>query len=59
MSKVLLGIPEDYAGEVIKIIRAGLRSDEEVSDTTREQLAKWCDDTQEYITMLESGESEG
>ena len=52
MAKEILAVPEDHLAEVIAVIRAGLKATEtdgSVSDVTREQLAKWCDEEEEYL----------
>jgi hypothetical protein len=55
MSKEVLYVPEDHLLEVIQVIRAGLKT-EQVSPETREQLTRWCDEEEQYISG--SGEDE-
>lgn len=44
----ILCVPEDNLNEVIIVIREGLKH-VNVSNETREQLTKWCDEECEYI----------
>lgn len=55
MSKEILVIPEDKLLETIKVLRAGLKAtenDKTISNETREQLTKWCDEENVYISMM-------
>lgn len=58
MAKETLTIPEEKLPEVIKVIRAGLEYVDsghylpQISDETREQLAKWCDEQEEYLKRI-------
>ena len=68
MAKVILAIPEYVLGEVISIIRSGIGVEEtyykivtlpsrpKVSRHACAQLAKWCDEHEEYLEMLERGD---
>lgn len=52
MASETLSVPEDHLAEVIKVIREGLKAtanDKSISMETREQLAKWCDEEEEYL----------
>lgn len=52
MATEVLAVPEERLREVIEVIRAGLRAkraDKAISRETRTQLAKWCDDEEEYL----------
>jgi len=53
MASEILTVPEDHLSEVIRVIRAGLeatKKDSKISKTTRTQLAKWCDEEEEYLS---------
>lgn len=52
MAKEILVVSEDYLLEVIAVIRAGLDALAVVSDRTRIQLVKWCDEEEEYVKRL-------
>ena len=46
----LLNVPEDKLAEVIRVIRAGLKS--EASRRRRAQLSRWCDEEERYLLGL-------
>lgn len=48
MANEVLSIPEESLEEVIRVIRAGLKT-EPVSDEVRAYLAEWCDDEEAYL----------
>ncbi len=55
MGKEVLAVPEAYLGEVIRVIRAGLKAtkkNRKVGRETREQLEKWCKEEREYLDRL-------
>ena len=52
MASEILSVPEEKLFEVIKVIRAGL-SHVSVSEETRIQLLKWCEEEEEYISSEE------
>jgi hypothetical protein len=52
MAKEVLYVPEESLEEVIRVLRAGLKV-ETVSEETREQLTKWCDEEEEYLNARE------
>jgi len=56
MAKEILAIPEEKLSEVIAVIRTGLEYVDDgydelptISDETREQLTKWCNDEEDYL----------
>jgi hypothetical protein len=50
MASEILAVPEEHLLEVIAIIRAGLTALRSiVTPEVREQLAKWCDEEEEYM----------
>lgn len=51
MAKEILAIPEDYLHEVIAVIRAGLQN-KSVSEETYSELRKWCDEEENYLSMI-------
>ena len=51
MASELLNVPEDKLAEVIRVIRAGLKS-ERVSSETRTKLSRWCDEEERYLLGL-------
>lgn len=51
MATEILTVPEDKLEEVIKVIRAGLRT-EKVSRATKKALTTWCDEEEEYLERL-------
>jgi hypothetical protein len=51
--KETLAIPEESLEEVIRVIRAGLKTlDKFVSSDTRRNLGKWCKDEEDYLRRL-------
>lgn len=58
MAKEILAIPEEKLGEVIQVIRSGLGNVDggsylqEISDETREQLIKWCNEEEKYLESI-------
>lgn len=57
MAKEILAIPEEHLAEVIRVIRAGLKSNDgrylNISVETRVQLEKWCAKEESYLKRLE------
>lgn len=51
MAKETLSVPEENLAEVIRVIRAGLKA-VKVSQDTRDNLIRWCDEEQEYLDRL-------
>jgi hypothetical protein len=51
MATEVLNVPEDKLEEVIKVIRAGLRTTK-VSKETKKALTTWCDEEEEYLERL-------
>lgn len=45
----ILSVPEEYLLEVIKIIRAGLKTNPNCNKEVKQQLTKWCKDEEDYI----------
>lgn len=52
MAKETLHVPEEDLGEVIDVIRAGLKATR-VSNDVWVALNKWCDDEEEYLERLQ------
>lgn len=58
MAKEVLAIPEENLEEVVRVIRTGLECVgsshylPQISDETRVQLTKWCDDEEEYLKRI-------
>lgn len=48
MATETLRVPEEKLEEVIRVIRAGLKT-EEVSEETRYALTTWCDEEEAYL----------
>lgn len=53
MASEVLAVPEENLAEVIKVIRAGLRTTT-VSNETHEQLTNWCDAEERYLKDMAS-----
>ena len=49
MAKEILSIPEENLKEVIGVIRIGLGHIRFISEETRANLTKWCDEEEEYL----------
>lgn len=49
MSKEVLYVSEAHLRDVIRVIRAGLRTTKKLPEEVREHLAKWCDEEEEYL----------
>ncbi|KKM20687.1 hypothetical protein LCGC14_1642980 [marine sediment metagenome] len=53
MATEILAVPEDCLAEVIAVIRSGLfQIHAHISDETREQLIRWCDGEEKYLTDI-------
>lgn len=48
MASEVLSVPEENLEEVIRVIRAGLKSTK-VSKETRRNLTLWCDEEESYL----------
>lgn len=48
MAKEALYIPEEELGDVIRVIRAGLKV-EDVPESTRRWLTAWCNEEERYL----------
>jgi hypothetical protein len=54
MAKVLLSIPEEYAGDVIEVIEAGLDAlGREVQGEVAERLRDWSESEREYMERVD------
>lgn len=55
MATETLSVPEDNLHDVIKVIRVGLENIisvpfmDQISNETREQLTRWCDEEEAYL----------
>lgn len=55
MGREVLSVPEEKLGEVIRVIRAGLKAaTPPVSKDTKENLLCWCEEEENYLKRLES-----
>lgn len=52
MATEILAIPEEYLGQVIHVIRAGLENTDDIADNVRARLNEWCDDEAGYLERL-------
>jgi len=53
----ILSVPEDNLEETIKIIRSGLKLEwKSISEETKDNLIRWCDEEEEYIKFSKNGE---
>lgn len=59
MARENLSVPEESLAEVIEVIRAGLEVAVEVSEDTRRNLLRWCDEEQEYLVRWCDEEQDG
>jgi hypothetical protein len=51
--KETLSVPEENLEEVIRVIRAGLKTlDKFISKDTRHNLEKWCKEEEKYLEEL-------
>lgn len=57
MASEALSIPEEHLGEVIDIIRAGLKSKKHVTPEVRDALTTWCEEESEYAHRLKGAKS--
>lgn len=56
MAKEILAVPEQYLGDVIKVIRTGLlfmaQVEQPPDSALVEQLTKWCDEKEAYLRSM-------
>jgi hypothetical protein len=52
MTSEILAVPEEYLGEVIDVVRAGLKSKRKLTPSVRKELTKWCNEGEEYLCRL-------
>lgn len=52
MGREVLVVPEESLAEVISVIRAGLISKPNISEDTRRNLMRWCDEMEEYLNEM-------
>lgn len=56
MAKEVLVVPEERLGEVIRVIRAGLKAisgkGDDVTNDTWSNLTKWCNEQEAYLKRL-------
>jgi hypothetical protein len=52
MASEILAVPEEHLGEVIDVIRAGLKSKRKLTPSVRKELNKWCNEGEEYLCRL-------
>jgi hypothetical protein len=50
MASEALYVPEEYLADVIRVIRAGLKAERRLPREVRQQLKKWCDEEEEYLS---------
>lgn len=52
MAREVLVVPEESLAEVTAVIRAGLAGKPNVSEDTRRNLTRWCDEMEEYLREM-------